>query len=110
MIPRDERIVTELPMLYRPTGEMAWREARTENVSGTGVLFRARDMIAVSSPVEMTFDMVTLTPMKLASVATVVWRGNVVRTVQAPSDDSSPRIAATLAECTLLDRNSGFEV
>src|ERR1700687_5547832 len=95
---RAERVVTELPLRYRSPGEIGWHRARTENISRSGVLFTGDEILPVNGPVEMVLETLSLTPMQLASVAHVLWRGNVVRTVQAPASDTPPGIAATISE------------
>ncbi len=39
--PRAQRFVLELGLQYRASGQTEWHEGRTENISHTGVLFRA---------------------------------------------------------------------
>jgi hypothetical protein len=39
--PRAVRFEMSAPLIYRCVGEAAWRKARTENVSRSGVLFEA---------------------------------------------------------------------
>jgi len=103
---RAERITTKQALLYRSPGEIAWHRANTENISRSGVLFKGDKIMPVNKPVEMALELVCLTPMKLASVANVLWYGNVVRTVQPGASDTASAIAATLSEFTFLSDKS----
>lgn len=102
MVDREERVATELPLRYRSPGQLVWHRAKTENISRSGVLFKGAEALPVNEPVEMALEMLCLTPMKLASVANVLWYGNVVRTVQPAASDADPAIAAKVSDFTFL--------
>jgi hypothetical protein len=110
VLTRAERVVTELPLLYRSPGEIGWHRAKTENISRSGVLFKGDEVLPVNGPVEMVLEALSLTPMELASVANVLWRGNVVRTVESLAINSSQEMAATISEFTLLSHQTDFDV
>ena len=52
--PRAPRFVIPLAILYRTPGDAAWLEGWTENISRSGVLFRADHQVAPDTPVELT--------------------------------------------------------
>ena len=52
---RALRFPLRLPLRYRAVAEGTWREGLTENISRSGVLFRAQDLLQVSTPVELSF-------------------------------------------------------
>ena len=52
---RAPRYDIQMGVRYRPSCETEWREAQTENISRSGILFRAREPIDVGTLVEMRF-------------------------------------------------------
>ena len=93
---RAMRYPIRMPIRYRVSGELQWREGRTENISRSGVLFRTGDALTMRSAVEM---MLTLPPEISGSrdQATVICRGRIVRTAPAHDGDPQPAFAATIA-------------
>jgi hypothetical protein len=89
---RARRFHFELPVQYRPLGEKAWHEGRMENISRSGVLFRAPDVLDVDTEVELSFVL----PVSSAPPA-IVCRGRVVRTVLPGGDGRRPGLAVTIA-------------
>ena len=90
---RAPRFPLHLPLRYRAVGEGSWREGLTENISGSGVLFRAQDLLQVSTPVELTFRL------SVADLNSEVFcRGQVVRTVPPAGPSGPPALAATIAD------------
>lgn len=55
--PRAPRFPILLPLRYRPAGEENWREGITENISRSGVLFRASAPIGPKTPVEIELQL-----------------------------------------------------
>jgi hypothetical protein len=82
-------------MRYRASGEPLWREGRTENISRSGVLFRANHLIPVQAPIEMLLAL----PAEVGGGedGTVVCRGRVVRTAPPTEPHEWPAVAATIA-------------
>jgi hypothetical protein len=90
---RSRRFPLHLPVRYRPVGEEAWHKGRTENISGSGVLFRAEALMSVATPLEIAFEL------PIGARAPVVFCvGRVVRTVLAAGADEQPAVAATISE------------
>ena len=88
---RPRRVALHLPLRYRSVGDPEWHEARTENISRVGVLFRTTDPLDVDTQVEMTFVL----PMPPSQPA-IVCRGRVVRTV-LPDRQGRVGLAATIS-------------
>ena len=90
---RAPRFALHLPLRYRTIGESGWHDGLTENISRSGVLFRAKDLLQVSTPVEMTFAL------PLANLGPeVLCRGQVVRTVPPSGPSDRPAVAATIVD------------
>jgi PilZ domain len=82
----------EVPLQYRARGEKQWREAQTENISRSGVLFRTEGVLDVATEVEMTFVLPGL-----EATPAIVCRGRVVRTVPPGGVVGWPGIAVTIS-------------
>ena len=91
---RAERFQVQLPLRYRLPHSPEWVEARTENVSRTGVLFRS----------ECTFKPTTMVDLRLeipptignGAHAEVVCKCEVVRVEQTGSATISPALAVAI--------------
>jgi hypothetical protein len=81
-----------MSMLYRPAGDAQWRQGHTENISRSGVLFRAAEAMEIETPVEMLLDV----PAEVGTdtAGTAMCRGRVVR---RESDRVDPRPAVAVA-------------
>jgi hypothetical protein len=105
LISRAPRYPIEIFMRYRTSDEAPWREARTENISRSGVLFRTDHAMPIQASIEMLLPL----PAEVsgADTATVVCRGRVVRT-EAPADSTDwPAVAATIGACRLTHELEG---
>ncbi len=93
---RATRFDLRLPLKYRRVGESGWREGTTENISRSGMLFEAEEMIAPNAQLEINLVL----PAEIAglSAAEVVCRGEVVRTVDPQSGKVSPTLAAKILQ------------
>jgi len=81
-------------MKYRPVGHTGWREGTTENISRSGVLFRAPDLLEPNTPVEMRVALpVGPTPELFPQV---LCTGRIVRTVGILSDELHPALAVSI--------------
>jgi hypothetical protein len=79
---RAPRFPLQLSVAYRPLGADEWRIAETENISRSGVLFRAKESVDVHTHIELRLKLPA--PGSVANPE-VTCRGRVVRTV-SPSD------------------------
>lgn len=93
---RAQRFNLHLPLKYRPIGEPNWRAGTTENISRSGLLFRAEEVISPAAQVEINLVL----PPEIAglSSAEVVCRGEVVRAVEAETPAMSPALAAKILQ------------
>ncbi len=74
---RAPRFPLQFPLRYRSEDDAEWREGHGSNISRSGLLFRAEQLIPLRTPIELSFVLPLQIPGK--SVATVVCRGRVVR-------------------------------
>ncbi len=93
---RAQRFQLHLPLRYRRLGENDWHEGTTENISRSGMLFQADELLQPSSQLEINLVL----PPEIAglSATEVVCRGEVVRTVQHNGNTLSPALAARILQ------------
>ena len=93
---RAQRFNLHLPLKYRLLGEDDWREGQTENISRSGVLFRAEEMIPANAQLEINLVL----PAEIAglSAAEVVCRGEIVRSTAADQAATHPALAAKILQ------------
>jgi PilZ domain-containing protein len=97
-LPRP-RFPIHVPLLYRPLGNERWRAGRTENVSCTGVLFRAEALLDLATPIELAFEL-PIGP----SAPLIVCVGKVIRTDPSLNAHGQPTLAATIAQYRFVRR------
>ena len=88
---RAPRFPVSLPLRYRSIGATQWIDGQVENISRSGVLFRAANLVAVDTSIEMSFVL------PVGDGPGVVCRGRVVRTVPPKADEAPPGLAVTIA-------------
>jgi len=93
---RARRFKFHLPLRYRPVGEKDWRPGTTENISRSGLLFRAQEVLAPTAQLEINLVL----PVEIAGLAAteVVCRGEVVRSIEGQTPEVSPALAAKILE------------
>ncbi len=93
---RAQRFELHLPLKYRLVGDHDWREGTTENISRSGMLFRAEEMIPPNAQLEINLVL----PAEIAglSSAEVVCRGEIVRTVSPQTPATPPALAAKILQ------------
>lgn len=99
--PRARRIkLNGREMKYREVGTAAWHRGTVENVSQTGILFYAADVMERDAEVEMILEM----PPEITGQqhAQVIARGMVVRSVPPENGDGKPAIAAGIWDYRVL--------
>jgi PilZ domain-containing protein len=96
---RAPRFAIPIPILYRTPGDLAWLEGWTENISKSGVLFRAQHEIPPDTPVEMMLEIPTFIATPVAGAA--ICRGRIVRTVAASAREDRHSMAAAILEYEL---------
>ncbi|HYY69643.1 MAG TPA: hypothetical protein VE734_07915 [Terriglobales bacterium] len=99
--PRARRIkLHDHELKYRAAGTTAWHCGAVENVSQTGVLFRAGEVLPENTELELIMEM----PPEITGQehAQVIARGMVVRTVPAESNKGKPAMAAGIWDYRVL--------
>jgi PAS domain S-box-containing protein len=98
-LPRAPRYALRMPLRYRRAGDIYWNEGTTENISRSGVLFRAPEVIAPATPVEFTF----LLPMSFSGRegASVSCGGLIVRAVLPESASELAALAVKISSYRL---------
>jgi len=93
---RARRFKMQLPLRYRPLGESNWRPGTTENISRSGMLFRAQEMLQPAAQVEISLVL----PAEIAGLAAteVICRGEVVRSLGAEGLQVNPALAAKILQ------------
>jgi PilZ domain-containing protein len=93
---RAQRFQLHLPLRYRRLGEKDWHVGKTENISRSGMLFQADEVLQPSSQVEINLVL----PAEIAGLSSteVVCRGEVVRTIQGQGESLSPALAARILQ------------
>jgi hypothetical protein len=97
--PRAPRFAIPIAILYRTPGDAAWMEGWSENISKSGVLFRAARVIAPDTPVELMMEIPTFIATQVAGPA--ICRGRIVRSVAASPLEDRPVVAARILEYEL---------
>lgn len=92
--PRAERFPIRTSLRYRASGESAWSEGTTVNISRSGVFFRAEKEVDLKTVLEMRIlfpaDAIGEAP------ANVLCWGPVVRTVPPESSRGLPSVAVSI--------------
>lgn len=93
---RAQRFKLNLPLRYRQLGERNWRMGTTENISRSGMLFRAEEQIAPRIQIEINLVL----PAEIAGLSSteVLCRGEVVRTIDAETPAMTPALAAKILQ------------
>jgi two-component system, cell cycle sensor histidine kinase and response regulator CckA len=93
---RAQRFNLHLPLRYRQLGEPDWRKGTTENISRSGLLFRAEEQLQPNAQLEINLVL----PVEIAGLAAteVVCRGEVVRSVEGRGMTVSPALAAKIIQ------------
>ena len=93
--PRAPRFPLQVPLRYRESGMMHWREGETLNISRTGILFRSKQGLPLRSVLEMRI--VFPAEIVRSSVPTTIacW-GPVVRSQLLEFPETRPAFAATI--------------
>jgi len=93
---RAPRFAIHARVLYRETGQTNWCEGKIENISRSGLLFRADHYLAPKTSIEIRFVL----PVEISSeaAAEVICRGAIVRAVPPANGQPSYVLAATIAD------------
>jgi len=93
---RAQRFQLHLPLRYRRLGEKDWHVGTTENISRSGMLFQADELLQPNAQLEINLVL----PQEIAglSATEVVCRGEVVRTVEGHGTSLTPALAARILQ------------
>src|ERR1700722_13664321 len=93
---RAQRFYIQLPLRYRQLREKEWHVGTTENISRSGLLFEADELLQPAAQLEINLVL----PAEIAGLSSteVVCRGEVVRTVQSRGEMVSPALAARILQ------------
>ncbi len=93
---RAQRFHIQLPLRYRRLGEKEWHAGTTENISRSGMLFEADEVLQPAVQLEINLVL----PQEIAGLSSteVVCRGEVVRTVEARGETVTPALAARILQ------------
>jgi PAS domain S-box-containing protein len=93
---RAQRFQLQLPLKYRRLDEEKWHDGKTRNISRSGLLFQAEDLLQPNVVLEINLVL----PAEIAGLSPteVVCRGEVVRTVTATGEEMPPALAAKILQ------------
>ena len=93
---RAQRFQLHLPLRYRRLGEKDWHVGTTENISRSGMLFQADELLQPNAQLEINLVL----PQEIAglSATEVVCRGEVVRTVEGHGTSLTLALAARILQ------------
>jgi PAS domain S-box-containing protein len=93
---RAQRFNLHLPLRYREVGEQGWRQGTTSNISRSGLLFNAEEVLQPNAQLEINLVL----PAEIAGLSPteVVCRGEVVRSVEGEGAATSPALAAKILQ------------
>ena len=93
---RAQRFQIQVPLKYRQIGQNKWQDGKTENISRSGMLFRAEENI----PIHVQLEINLVLPAEIAglSEAEVICRGEIVRSAGAEDAAMPPALAAKILQ------------
>jgi len=93
---RAQRFNLHLPLRYREVGEQGWRQGTTANISRSGLLFEAEEVLQPNAQLEINLVL----PAEIAGLSPteVVCRGEVVRSVEGEGGMPSASLAAKILQ------------
>jgi PAS domain S-box-containing protein len=98
---RAQRFQLNLPLKYRRLDEERWHEGETKNISRSGLLFQAEDLLQpqlLQPNVQLEINLVLPAEIAGLSPTEVVCRGEIVRTVKAAGEEMPPALAAKILQ------------
>jgi len=93
---RAQRFQLHLPLKYRQLDEEKWHDGETRNISRSGLLFQAEDLLQPNVILEINLVL----PAEIAglSATEVVCKGEVVRTIASNGEKMPPALAAKILQ------------
>lgn len=99
---RSPRFEIEFPISYRRRGEFAWSMGKANNISRSGIFFRAVQPLKPSTPVE--FEFVAPADFGPEAGELLSCHGKVVRAIPPPPNDRRGSMAAKFSTIQVLRR------
>ena len=97
---RASRFPLHLSVRYRRVGDPQWHEGKTENISRSGVLFRAEDSVQVDTDIEIRLALPVAAPG--SGRPEVSCRGRVVRTISPSNNEPWPGSAIAIDDYNFM--------
>jgi PAS domain S-box-containing protein len=93
---RAQRFQLHLPLKYRRLDEKNWHDGETRNISRSGLLFQAEDLLQPNVVLEINLVL----PAEIAGLSPteVVCRGEIVRTIKPAAQEMPPALAAKILQ------------
>jgi len=93
---RAQRFQLHLPLKYRRLDEQNWHNGETKNISRSGLLFQAEDLLQPNVILEINLVL----PAEIAGLSPteVVCKGEVVRTIASNGEKMPPALAAKILQ------------
>jgi PAS domain S-box-containing protein len=96
VLSRAPRFQLHLPLKYRLLDEDKWHDGETRNISRSGLLFQAEDLLQPN--VQLEINLVLPAEIAGLSPTEVVCRGQIVRTVKSAGEEMHPALAAKILQ------------
>jgi hypothetical protein len=93
---RAERFAIHLPVRYREPHSPGWHEGETENISGSGVLFRTESLLRPKTTVEIRLTLPVA--IKDEAPCEIVCQGVIVRMEQSEMRGTQPALAVAIQD------------
>jgi hypothetical protein len=99
-VPRSRRLHVSVPIMYRQAGTEIWYSGMVQNISQSGVLFEAAQLLPDDVDVEMVFEM----PMEITGQPSsrVFCRGYVARSVLSARKPPYPNVGVAISGYSFL--------
>jgi DNA-binding response OmpR family regulator len=93
---RAQRFQLHLPLKYRRLNEEKWHDGETKNISRSGLLFQAEDLLQPNVILEINLVL----PAEIAGLSPteVICKGEVVRTIESNGEKMPPALAAKILQ------------
>jgi PAS domain S-box-containing protein len=95
-VSRAQRFQLHLPLKYRRLDEEKWHDGETKNISRSGLLFQAEDLLQPNVILEINLVL----PAEIAGLSPteVICKGEIVRTIESNGEKMPPALAAKILQ------------
>ena len=100
---RAQRFPIRMDLRYRPGSEEGWCEGTTANISRSGVLFKAQNLLEPGTRVEIILAL----PVEIGGepAARVACQGRIIRMLPPESPQAAPFLAAEILDFRFVQNN-----